>query len=290
MCTKGGTTMEENQLIALISLLDDQDAEVLEHVESKIRSFGPQVVPFLEAQWATNKDPILQQKLLYLTQEIQFESFLGRLQHWYQSAQHDLLQGLWAIATYHYPSLSLSQLVEEIEQYYYQVWVDFVPDIHPVDQVRMINNTFFNKLQFRPNTKDFHAVANSMINQVMETKKGNPISLCAIYMLIARKLDLPVYGVNLPNLFILTYQKEGYQFYINAFNKGLVFSKTDIDNYIAQLNLEPRPEFYEPCTHLDIIKRVLRNLYYSFEKHSMPEKARQMTKALALLGETDLPE
>jgi len=100
----------------------------------------------------------------------------------------------------------------------------------------------------------------------MESKKGNPITLCVIYMLIAQKLKMPISGVNLPNLFILTYKQKNIQFYINAFNRGLIFSKEDIDNYIQHLQLTPMDIFFQPCDNIDIIKRVLRNLMIAFEK------------------------
>jgi regulator of sirC expression with transglutaminase-like and TPR domain len=87
-----------------------------------------------------------------------------------------------------------------------------------------------------------------------------------VYLLITQRLELPVYGVNLPNLFILTYKDEKTQFYINVFNKGLVFLKEDIDNYLENLQLNKRDIFYMPCTHQDIILRILRNLIVSFEK------------------------
>jgi regulator of sirC expression with transglutaminase-like and TPR domain len=85
-------------------------------------------------------------------------------------------------------------------------------------------------------------------------------------MLVAQKLGMPVYGVNLPSIFVLVYKSPQLQFYINVFNKGLIFTKNDIDNYIKQLNLEKTEAFYEPCNNLDIIRRVLRNLVVSFEK------------------------
>ena len=75
-----------------------------------------------------------------------------------------------------------------------------------------------------------------------------------------------VYGVNLPNLFILTYKKKDVQFYVNAFNRGLIFSREDIDNYISHLQLNPVDIFYEPCENIDVIKRIFRNLMISFEK------------------------
>ena len=117
----------------------------------------------------------------------------------------------------------------------------------------------------------------------METKRGNPISLCVLYLLVAQKLDMPVYGVNLPNMFILTYKSEETQFYINAFNRGLIFSKEDIDSYITQINLTPRPMFYEPCSHIDIIIRVLRNLVVAFEKLDEHYKADDIKLLMKIL-------
>jgi regulator of sirC expression with transglutaminase-like and TPR domain len=100
----------------------------------------------------------------------------------------------------------------------------------------------------------------------LDTKKGNPISLCCVYMLVAQKLKLPIYGVNLPNLFILTYKTDDGQFYINAFNKGVIFTTEDIDNYLDQLNLSHHDIFYQPAENVDIIKRILRNLTVAFQK------------------------
>jgi regulator of sirC expression with transglutaminase-like and TPR domain len=123
-----------------------------------------------------------------------------------------------------------------------------------------------------------------MINVVLESKKGNPIALCVIYMLIAQKLKMPVYGVNLPNLFILTYKSEETQFYINVFNRGLIFTRQDIDEYINNLNLASNPIFYEPADNIEIVKRVLRNLMVSFEKlgeHIKTEEVQLLLNSLS---------
>jgi regulator of sirC expression with transglutaminase-like and TPR domain len=119
-----------------------------------------------------------------------------------------------------------------------------------------------------------------MLNIVIDLKKGNPISLCVIYLLVAQKLNLPIWGVNLPNLFILTYKSGNMQFYINVFNRGLVFSRVDIDNYIAQYNFPQNEIFYQPCNNLDIIRRVLRNLTLAFEKVGDDDKVKEIEKAL----------
>jgi regulator of sirC expression with transglutaminase-like and TPR domain len=189
-----------------------------------------------------------------------------RLIDWKEKGAKDLLKGMWLIATYQYPDIEYKTLKTEIDQIYHEVWRAFRDDIHPYDQVKILNSVLYNNYKFSANTKNFHSPANSMLNVVLDSKKGNPISLCVIYILIAQKLKMPVYGVNLPNLFICTYKSRQMQFYINAYNRGLHLSRADLENYITNLHITSMDVFYEPCTHLDIIKRVLRNLVVSYEK------------------------
>jgi len=280
--------MNDRELKALVALLDDEDYEILNHVEEKLISYGDPIIPFLEQEWEKNFNPNVQRRIEDLIHTLQFDSLKERLSKWYSSDEQDLLEGMWIVATYQYPDLSLTSIQNEIEQIYYDTWLEFKTDIHPYDQVRILNSVLFSKLKFRANTKNFHSPANSMINRVLETKKGNPISLCVVYMLVAQRLKLPIYGVNLPSLFILTYKQEDIQFYINAFSRGLIFAKQDIDNYIKQLKLSPDDMFYQPCQNIDIIRRVLRNLTVSFEKLDEFEKADEVKQLLEIVSEDDL--
>ncbi|MEJ2005952.1 MAG: transglutaminase-like domain-containing protein, partial [Cyclobacteriaceae bacterium] len=259
--------MKESELKALVSLLDDEDNQVISHVEEKIISLGEEVIPFLESAWEESLDPNMQVRIEDLIHTLQFEQLKGRLNTWSKRKNPDLLEGMWLIATYQYPDLELEKLQQDLEQLYYEAWLEFKTDVHPFDQIKILNGVIYSKLRFGANTKNFHSPGNSMINVVLQTRKGNPISLCVIYMLIAQRLKMPVYGVNLPNLFILTYKDQSHkQFYINAFNRGLIFSKEDRDKYIGELRLTPQEEYYQPCSTMDIIQRSLRNLINSFDK------------------------
>ncbi len=259
--------MEEPAIKAMIQLLDDSDTEVVQLVEAQMRSLGSAIIPVLEAEWEQlSFNPYLQTKLEDLIHEFQLDLMKSRLSHWKEGGSMDLLEGMWIISTYRYPEYTFADLQLAMEQMYFEVWPQMREDLHPIDQLKILNTVIFEQLKFGANTKNFHAANNSFINVVLDSKKGNPISLCVIYMWIAQKLGMPVYGVNLPNLFVLTYKKDELQFYINVFNKGLIFNKTDIDNYIAQLNLEPNDIYYQPCSNLEIVRRVLRNLIMAYEK------------------------
>lgn len=258
--------MKNAEIKALVSLLEDDDEAVIAEIEEKIMSIGTGIIPFLEEEWENNFNPTIQSRIEDLIHVLQFELVQERFVDWKQNDQDNLLKGLWIIATYQYPDLEFDELKADFEQLYIDAWREFRDDMSPFDQIKILNSVLFDGFKFRANTKNFHSPANSMINAVLESKKGNPISLCAIYMMIAQRLELPVYGVNLPNLFILTYKNEKTQFYINVFNKGLVFLTEDIDNYLDNLQLDRREIFYQPCSNLDMILRMLRNLIVSFEK------------------------
>jgi regulator of sirC expression with transglutaminase-like and TPR domain len=277
--------MEESEIKALVSLLDDDDRQVVSHVEEKILSLGTTVIPHLEREWETNFSPVVQKRIEELVHTLQYELLKERLKSWYLEPQPDLLTGMWIISTYQYPDIGLETLKQELEQIYYDTWLEFRPEQYPFDQIKVINGVLFNKLKFGANTKNFHSPGNSMINVVLETHKGNPITLCVIYMLVAQKLKLPVHGVNLPNLFILTYRDPNHTFYINAFNKGLIFSRQDIENYIHELHLVPQPSFFEPCNNVEIIRRTLRNLIMSFEKMGEHAKAEEVKMLLVEISD-----
>lgn len=277
------STLTPGELNALVSLLDDSDREVKNHVRNKIISLGTEIIPFLEQKWETTFNPEIQKEIEELVHDLQFSLLKHRLEDWKNSEDHDLLTGLWIVNTYQYPDLDYAKLNAEMHQIYFEVWTAFKNDLQPYEQVKIINSVLFNTLRFSANTKNFHSPGNSMLSTVLDTKRGNPISLCSIYLLVAKKLGLPIYGVNLPNLFVMTYKSADITFYINAFNKGLIFSRKDIFNYLDHLKIEPRDEFFEPCETKQIILRTLRNLGQSFEKLGEMEKLEEIKEMIAIL-------
>ena len=277
--------MTNKEIKALISLLEDEDEGIASHVEEKIVSLGEAMIPYLEEEWESSINPEVQKKIEELIHKLQYEGLMSKLVAWEKGGAVNLIEGMWLVNSYQYPDASLENINKTLDQIYYEAWLHVRPDMHPYDQIKALNHVLFKLYKFSANTKNFHSPANSMLHLALETKRGNPLTLCVIYMTIAQKLELPIYGVNLPNLFILTYKKDDFQFYINVYNKGLMLSKADIDNYILQLNLNPVDIFYEPCPNLDIVKRALRNLALSFEKLNEAEKAVEVNKLLDAISD-----
>lgn len=285
--------IDPSEINYLIKLLDDPDQEIFNHVHDKLFSLGSEAIDYLENAFGEAFDPLLQERIADLVHEIQFTNVKNDLKLWYQGGAFDLLQGALTINKYQYPDLDEQKIINQIEDIKRDVWLQMQYQGSPVEQVKLINHIFYNIHGFSGNTTSHQDPQNSYISQVLESKKGNQISLAIIYSTVAQKLDIPVYGVNLPQHFILAYVDEtqqsefesGILFYINAFNKGLIFGRRDVDMFLKQLGLKAESQFYEPCSNQDIIRRILRNLISAYEQLGSTDKVRELNELLEIVSE-----
>jgi regulator of sirC expression with transglutaminase-like and TPR domain len=285
--------INQTEVNSLIRLLDDPDQEIYTHVHDKLLSYGVEAIEYLESAFEQAFDSIQQERIANLVHEIQFGILKNDLKLWLHSGSFDLLQGALIINRYQYPDLDEQKIINQIEAIKRDIWIQMMNEASAAEQIKLINHVFYHLYGFSGNTSNHLDPQNSYLSQVLETKKGNQISLAIIYSIIAQKLDIPVYGVNLPQHFILAYVDEtqesdfesGILFYINAFNKGFIFGRRDVDQFLKQLNLKSDKQFYEPCSNTEIIKRVLRNLISAYENLGSAEKVAELNELLAIVEE-----
>ncbi|WP_423146835.1 transglutaminase-like domain-containing protein [Rubrolithibacter danxiaensis] len=283
--------MNFKEIESLIKLLDDPDTEIAQHVEYKLLTYGSDVVEYLENVWEHSLDAVLQERIENLVHKIQFNNVKHELELWHLGGSFDLLQGVLIINKYQFPDLDEQKIINQIEDIKRDIWLQMLYDMSPVEKVKLINHVFYTLYGFSGNTKNHQDPQNSYLNQVLESKRGNQISLAIIYSIVAQKLDIPVFGVNLPQHFILAYIDDTPEadydnqvlFYINAFNKGFIFGKRDVDSFLKQLSLQPEKQFYEPCTNEEIVKRILRNLISAYTNLGAMEKVRELEELLTIL-------
>lgn len=295
---------EKNELEALVYLLDDSDEEVVKHVTNQLLAYGKDIIPVLEDLSLESPDDFPPNKIDDVIREIQFSEISDQFVNWAEGGAADLLQGAYLVAKYRYPGLEREEIEDRINKIKLDVWLELSNHLTPLEKVKKFNYIFYNYYKFQGDVDDYHAPENSLINKVIEKKKGNPISLAIVYSVIAQRLGIPVFGVNLPQHFILAYKDDrkfpkdnslqGFDyltpdqagetlFYINAFNRGTVFNKWNIDQFLKQLNIDKHVMYYEPCSNVDTILRVLRNLVFSFETAEEEKKVNDLNRLHEIL-------
>ena len=277
--------MSNKELQALISLLDDPDATIFDKIRGKIISYGDDVIPHLESAWENSFDHLLQDRIENIIHELQFDNIKIELSHW-KDSEKDLIDGAIIIAKYQYPDLEEEKIRDYIKQVNQDVWLELNDNLTALEKIKVLNRIIFDVHGFYGNTKNINSPKNSYINNVVETKKGNPITLGIIYLAICNKLNIPMYGVDVPAHFILAYAEgtDDVLFYLNVFNKGAVFSTHDIDKFLEQLKIEPKEEYYNPCSNLTIVKRLVQHLIYTYDNLGYLDKKEELEELYKLLN------
>jgi len=285
--------INKKEVSALISLLDDPDEKIFSSIKDKLLNIGEKVIPVLEDAWETSFNPLLQTRIENIIHRIQFERILESIALWKKENPDNLWEGALLIARYQYPDLKEDKLEKQIQLIKQDVWLELNDNLTALEKVRVINHILFEVHRFSGNTENYNAPENSFLNKVLENKKGNPLTLAIIYLIIAKELQMPIFGVNLPQHFVMAYVDEHdltekewedkIMFYINPFSKGAVFSRREIDMFLKQLNIAPEKMYYTPCSNVSILERLVRNLISAYNKLGHPDKVAELEELMKIL-------
>lgn len=277
--------MPDKELKALIDLLDDPDNAVFDEIKNKLISIGNDVIPYLEDAWETSLDVLRQERIENIIHHLQFEEVKKALTDWKNAPEQDLIQGAIIVAKYQYPDIDEEIIHKTINQLKQDTWLELNENLTALEQINVLNRIFFEIHGFHGNTKNINSPKNSFINNVIESKSGNPITLGIVYLAVCKLLHIPVYGVNVPAHFVLAYSEKPNDilFYINLFNKGTIFSKYDIDNFLAQLKLSPKASYYIPCDNLTIIQRLVQHLVFTYDNLGYLDKKQELEQLYGIL-------
>ena len=262
---KSGTShlnLAESKKRALLCLLTDEDSAIFEAVRSEIISYGPAIRPWLSS-FSLDENPLIRcrtQEIMdhfeQLEADTRFHAFC--LNH---GESFDLEEACWLLAQTAYPRINSVAYSAILDDYAHDLMqqVDF--GAGPEGIVATINHFIFKSLGYRGNEEDYYARENSYLNCVIDNRCGNPISLCIIYLLVCRRLGLPITGIGLPGYFLCRYQNPQQELYIDAFNLGRSLTKTDCMKYLKQLGYEFHEGFLMPTSPRRILLRICSNLY-----------------------------
>ncbi len=266
------------ELEALVDLIDEPDELIYRKIRDRIITYGKLAVPYLEKAWENNLQPLAQKRIEVLLHKIQFKNVCEELNNWYSLGGSNLLMGYLLVSKYQYPSLDEKKIRNELERLKQDIWLELNPGLTAFEKIRVVNRIIFNENKFEVNKAEINSPLNYFINNVLESHKGNVLSLAMVYLIIVNSVDLPVFGVDLPEQFVLAYMDEHSRmpgmpiteaevlFYLDVFTKGTFFNHDAIELFLRQRNIESKYSFYRPCSNITIIRRLLQELYDSFKQ------------------------
>jgi regulator of sirC expression with transglutaminase-like and TPR domain len=203
------------------------------------------------------------------------------LQH---GEEFDLEQGVWLLAQTQYPDINVEGYRALLDSFAGDLGERISGGNDAEKTLAAVNHYLFSELGFVGNGENYYDPENSYLNRVVDRRTGNPINLCLVYMLVARRLRLPVAGIGLPGHFLCRYQSTSAEVYVDPFNQGKLLSKADCIHYLLQANYSVRDDYLAPVSSRRLLLRVCGNLHQIYLHLEQQEAATRLQRYLVALA------
>jgi len=274
------------EIESLMFLLEDPDPFVQEQVQLRFMELGNRAVPLLDQIRVQTKDKEEKKRAKEVLHQLTFatlkEDFAELLLEGIGN-RAQLEKAVITLARFGHPTLRESEYVKTLDHFADMIRPSLRYRDNEREKMQTLMKFIFEDLNFRGDNKDYHNPANGFIDQVIERRKGLPISLSLVAMFIARRLELPVFGVNMPIHFMLAFVGEKEEQLIDPYDQGAEVSYDQCYFFLKKNNVTPKPEHFKMASDIDILARCIRNLMHSYERNEEQERVQELKSLLELV-------
>lgn len=156
----------------------------------------------------------------------------------------------------------------------------------PHQVIRAINDTLFGKLGFRGDQANYYDPTNSFLSEVIDRRRGIPITLSVLYMEIARRLDVEVHGIGFPGHFLVGFGAGEQRLVLDPFHMGLSLDEAELTDRLRQVqgaDARLHPDMLEPSSKQQILVRMLNNLALQYRRAGDPRRVCEALERMHLV-------
>lgn len=270
---------------ALLTLLADEDIRVHQAARARILAGGPEVRAWLRPH-LRSADPVLRRRVAEILRQVDRQQadndFLAFCLRYGDDC--DLEEGVWLLARTQYPEINVLAYRALLDSYAADIRERLGGELRSVGCLPVINDHLFNELGFRGNEKHFYDPENSYLNRVLDRRTGNPISLCTVYWLLARRLGLPVVGVALPRHFVCRFQTPTETVFVDAFHRGKLLTRADCIRFLQQIGQGFQESYLAPATAGRTLLRMCSNLHQIYHDLGRREEESRLQRYVVALA------
>lgn len=274
---------EDKDIRALIRLLSDDDDRIVKTISAKLVEAGCAAIPLL--QEAEIEEPEMAARIAAVLDDIRGGGIERELEDLLRGdPEHvDLERGAFLLARYAYPDLDEQHYVQRLDEMAAEARERIGARQEDEEIVKALGRYLFVEQAFKGNTRNYYEVDNTYLHRVIERRTGIPISLSTVYLLIGKRLGLPVFGIGMPGHFLVRYESERYQVFIDCFNAGAFLSERDCARFLTQAGYGFDEQYLNKSTTRAILIRSLRNLVPIYHKQHDRVREARLSRFVRLL-------
>ena len=244
---------------ALLGLLDDPSPAVRKVLLAHFTAQGPAARGFLEGL-IKNGDRLLAGHARGYLEELKFTDPVAEFIGFIRSLNYELETGTLLLSRTVFHELDAGACCEQLDTLAARCRELFAEPLSVREKCRVINRVLFHENGFRGNTEHYTDPLNNFLDQVLARRKGTPLSLSTIYLLVAQRLGIDLEPVVLPGHFMVGCYLEDAPLFIDPFEQGAFRSPKEVFAFLKANNISPQITDLAPTPVREVLCRTCRNL------------------------------
>ncbi len=251
--------MSPQDIEALIRLLDDP--RLGQRVEDTIVTLGLQALPFLHdyAEIAPTVANDIIQRIVTTDQE----------QAWMRLSFHpDAEEAALLLAASFDHFLDREQVKQQLNNLAEPMQGALLTGSFAYQRDALALREWLSRAKrFRANRSNYYDPDNLLLPKVLESRMGVPITLCLVYLLVGRRLKVPVYIIELPHHPVVRYGEEPNALYIDPYNDGALMTEKECRTMFARKGIPMPDTALLPLGDYEVVELLLRALASFYDHH-----------------------
>ena len=179
-----------------------------------------------------------------------------------------LLEAAIAVAQDDHPQLDPQGVLSQVDALGERLKRRVPADAVVLQKLRFLNRFFFQDLGFAGNVNNYYDPRNSYVHEVLETRRGIPITLALLYIELAAHIGLNARGVSFPGHFLVKLRAGQGEVIIDPMS-GQSLSRAELEERLGPYRRArgltgdfevPLGLFLQASPPRDTLARLLRNL------------------------------
>ncbi len=286
-----------NEITALLQLIDDPDETVFDTVSQKIISYGKPIVPNLEDFWMHNEDPTIHERIEWLVHKVHVNDLEKEFITWLNEDEPELLHGAILLSKFIYPDFNPVFIYQEVERIRRSVWLELNSYLTPLEKLNVIHNVLYKYFRYAGADLNFSTPEHFTLQKLIESKTSNAYALGILYQTLCKLMDIPVYTISIPNQNLLGYFNNDYlakdeyalqnpfnaiQFFIDPVD-GKVYTHENVLQYLERQHIENKPKLHTPQSIQTVIKKQIEQLAICYRQDNTLYKYNELIHIAELI-------
>lgn len=277
----------DSELISLTSLLDDSDTVVKDAVMKRLVERGEEAVEKIERLFIPDLPIEDREKHIQILDDVKANIAISRLAALLKEPQPMLSKALFLITKVADTFTDETIYNSSLESLTSEVTLEISGEKTPVENVEIFNFLFFKRLGFKHNNSKLTEESSALIDRVLLSRAGNPVTVTLLYFLLASSVGLPIYPLGFPGGFVPVYldNNGNILFYLNIFKQGSIFLENTLKQFFDEMGMPYKPALLKVEQERALLKIYAEFLSFIYKKNDREHIVSRMDRVVGLIGE-----